>query len=268
MGSGRAREPEPGDIDARSPRDRFITVYGRMPVLEALEDERLTVDKVVLARNAHGPSVDAIVEAGRRRGVKIERAAPDRVTRISRNGRHDQGVVADVEAPGVAELGGWLRADPGVTGVLVLDGVTNPANVGMVLRTTAAFGFACVLPRIGSPDLGPLVIKASAGVAFFATVLRAPTAVDAIAALLDAGWPVVGLDASAPVSVFEPLPEQIAFVLGSETLGVSDAVADLIPAWRAVPLVGGVESLNVAVTAGVVCAEAARQRSRPSGTPR
>ena len=251
--------------DRRSPRDRFITVYGRMPVLEALHDNRLAIGKVVLARNVHGASVDEIIDVARRRGVRLDRASGDEVTRISRNGRHDQGVVADVEAPGVAELDTWLAGHRPheMGGVLVLDGITNPANVGMMLRTAAAFGFATVLPRLGVPDLGPLVVKASAGVAFFATVLRAPTAADAAAALAQAGVVVVGLAAHADAArtVFEPLPRPAAFVLGSETDGVSAAVADQVTEWRTIPMAGGVESLNVAVAAGIVCAETARQRA-------
>jgi 23S rRNA (guanosine2251-2'-O)-methyltransferase len=251
--------------DRRSPRDRFITVYGRMPVLEALHDERLAIGKVVLARHVHGASVDEIVAQARRRGVRLDRASGEDVTRISRNGRHDQGVVADVEAPGMAELDAWLavRRPHEIGGVLVLDGITNPANVGMMLRSAAAFGFATVLPRVGVPDLGPLVVKASAGVAFFATVLRAPTAVDAVSAIAQAGVHVVGLAARAESArtLFDALPHPAAFVLGGETDGVSPAVAGHVAEWRTIPMAGGVESLNVAVAAGVVCAEAARQRA-------
>ncbi len=238
-----------------------------MPVLEALRDERLAVAKVVMAGNVHGSSVDDIIAAAHRRGVRVDRASADQVTRISRNGRHDQGVVADVEAPGVVELGDWLAVHQlsGMGNVLVLDGITNPANVGLVLRTAAAFGFATVLPRLGVPGLGPLVVKASAGVAFFATVLRAPTAMQATAALAQAGARVVGLAADSAEPVFHPLPHPTVFVLGGETNGVSGVVADQVAEWRAIPMAVGVESLNVAVAAGIVCAEAVRQRDQALG---
>src|SRR3954453_17386234 len=125
-----------------SPRDRFITVYGRIAVMEALDDERVTVDKVLVARNAHGDTVDAILDRARHRGVRVERTTQERVTRISRNGRHDQGVVADVAAPGLAELDEWLAANPAPSraSLVVLDGVTNPSNVGMIIRAVTAAG--------------------------------------------------------------------------------------------------------------------------------
>lgn len=265
-----------------SPRDRFVTVFGRMPVLEALLDDTIVVDKVVLARSAHGPSVDELVSAARRRGVRVERADATRVTRLSRNGRHDQGVVADVVAPGLADLDTWLaaseqaqdrtagtgqpsgRADGPAVDVVVLDGVTNPANVGMVLRVATAAGLAVALPRQGSPDLGPLVVKASAGIAFRARVLRCTTAADGCRALAAAGWSLTALDAAAPETIWEPLPERVALVLGGETGGISPAVAEMVAARRAIPLEAGVGSLNVATAAAVAVFELHRQR-RVSG---
>jgi len=251
-------------VTAGSPRDRFVTVYGRMPVLEALLDETLVVDKVVLARPAHGASVDDLVAAAHRRGVRVERADASRVTRLSRNGRHDQGVVADVVAPGLADLDAWLAGEAtgvaGVTDVVVLDGVTNPANVGMVLRVATGAGMAVALPRQGAPDLGPLVVKASAGVAFRARVLRCATAVAGCRSLAAAGWTLVALDAAAPTAIWEPLPRPVALVLGGETGGLDPAVAALAVDRRSIPLEAGVESLNVATAAAVAAFELRRQR--------
>jgi 23S rRNA (guanosine2251-2'-O)-methyltransferase len=231
-----------------------------MPVLEALLDPSLVVDKVVLARSASGPSVDDIVRAAGRRGPRVERADATRVTRLSRNGRHDQGVVADVVAPGLADLAAWLADGPPATDVVVLDGVTNPANVGMVVRVATAAGLAVALPRQGSPDLGPLVVKASAGVAFRATVLRCATAADGCRALAAAGWTLVGLEAGAPATVWDPLPEPVALVLGGETGGIGAEAAALLADRRSIPLRAGVESLNLATAAAVAAFELLRQR--------
>lgn len=242
-----------------------MTVYGRMPVLEALLDESLAVDKVVLARSAHGPSVDDVVEAARRRGVRVERADATRVTRLSRNGRHDQGVVADIVAPGLADLGAWAASPGADVDVVVLDGVTNPANVGLVLRVATAAGMAVALPRQGSPDLGPLVVKASAGVAFRATVLRCPNAADGCRTLAASGWSIIGLDAAASATIWEPLPPRVALVLGGETGGVGPAVEAQLDDRRSIPLEAGVDSLNVATAAAVAVFELRRQRA--AGTP-
>jgi 23S rRNA (guanosine2251-2'-O)-methyltransferase len=139
----------------------------------------------------------------------------------------------------------------------VLDGVTNPGNVGMVIRTATGAGLdGVVLPRAGSPDVGPLVVKASAGVAFRAAVYRCATAAAGVARLRGAGVEVVGLRADAPSLFDAELGERVAFVRGNETGGVS---VDC-DRWLSIPMANGVESLNVAVAAGVVSYEIARRR--------
>jgi 23S rRNA (guanosine2251-2'-O)-methyltransferase len=231
-----------------------VTVYGRMAVLEALEAGG--VELVLLARNARGDTVDDIVRLAGERGVTLRKVAPEKVTRMSGNGRHDQGVVAEVAAPGLRPLAELLATTTPDT-VLVLDGVTNPQNVGMIIRTVAAAGLdGVVLPEAGSPGVGPLVVKASAGVAFRATILSTPTAADAVEQLRAAGLTVIGLRAEAPSLYDGALPQRAAWVLGGEHDGVTVDVDE----WRSLPLANGVESLNVAVTAGIVAYELVRAR--------
>jgi 23S rRNA (guanosine2251-2'-O)-methyltransferase len=258
--------------EPRSPKDRFITVYGRMPVLEVLQDPALTVDKVVLADSAHGSSVDRIRTLARRRGVELRTATAHRVKVLAGNGKHDQGVLADVVAPGMELVEDFVQrpgttSGPGSDTVLVLDAVTNPQNVGMILRTATAAGLAgVVLPRFGSPGVDPLVVKASAGVAYRAPILRCRTAADGVRTLKDAGWRIAGLDGGAPDDLYGTrLPAATAFVLGNETEGVSQDVAALVDVWVSIPMAGGVESLNVASAAAVVAFELLRRRLADPG---
>jgi 23S rRNA (guanosine2251-2'-O)-methyltransferase len=233
-----------------------------MPVLEALLDPRAAVRRVVIARRAQGDAVTRIVAAAADREVRVEWADAARVTRLSRNGRHDQGVVAEVASPGLAELDEWLAGRAGPVHVLLLDGLTNPSNVGMLIRSATAAGLdGVVLPRAGSPDVGPLVVKASAGVALSATVLRAGDGGAAAGALRRGGVELVGLAAGSGVAVWDvPLGERVALVLGNETTGVSADVAAQVQRWCTIPLAGGVESLNVAVAGAVAAFELARRR--------
>lgn len=251
--------------DAVSPKDRFVTVYGRKPVLEALADRALAVDKVVLAENAHGPAVREILDAAAGRGVPVRRASAHRVKVLAGNGRHDQGVLADVVAPRMRPLDAFL-ADlrSGAASVLVLDQITNPANVGMILRTATAAGLAgVVLPRRGVPSVDPLVVKASAGVAFHAPMLRCASADGACSALREAGFEVLGLAGSEGSDLFSArLRPRSAFVLGNETSGVSPAVRTLVQRWLSIPMSGGVESLNVASAAAVLSFELVRRRQQ------
>lgn len=246
-----------------SPRDRFVTVYGRKPVLEALADRALDVDKVLLAEGARGEGAERITRAARDRGVPVRRASPHRIKVLAGNGKQDQGVLADVLAPRMRTLASALASDDPPGTVLLLDGITTQANVGMILRTATAAGIdGIVLPRRGVAGIDPLVIKASAGIAFHAPILRAGTARHAADELAGAGYPLFGLRAAAESLYCRALPPRAAFVLGSESEGVSAAVEERVGGWVSIPMSGGVESLNVASAAAVLCFELAR-RSAP-----
>ncbi|MHA6785102.1 TrmH family RNA methyltransferase [Pseudonocardia saturnea] len=249
--------------DPRSPKDTFITVYGRKPVLEALDDASLRVDKVIVAEGLRGEPVRAILDAARSRGVPVQRASAHRVKVLAGNGRHDQGVLADVVAPRMAPVAEFLDdLAPGAPAtVLVLDRVTNPANVGMILRSATAAGVdGVLLPRRGVPAIDPLVVKASAGVAFRAPVLRAGTVEEGCEALRAAGFTLYGLDAGGDSLIDAELPSRVALVLGNETDGLSDTVRPYLDGVLAIPMHGGVESLGVASAAAVAAFELARRR--------
>ena len=257
-----------GGAAGRSPKDTFITVYGRMPVLEVLQDASLDVDKVLVADNARGESLDRILALARRREVGVRTVAPHRVKLLAGNGKQDQGVLADVVAPKMRTLAEFIasrQARPGAKcQVLVLDGVNNPSNVGMIIRTATAAGLAgVVLPRAGSPDVDPLVIKASAGVAFRASIIRCRTGAEAAEELSRAGFRVYGLSGGARTSVYaEEVPDRAAFVLGNETVGLGRETERWVDRWLSIPMAGGVESLNVASAAAVLCFDLVR-RAQP-----
>lgn len=245
----------------RAPKTPHLTVYGRKPVLEALRDPSRPVVKVILATNAEGAIVREIETLARAAGVRVAHAAPGRVKALAGNARHDQGVVADIEARALQTLEEWLGAGPPTGHLLLLDGVHNPQNVGLILRVAAAMGFAgTILPRVGTPDVGPLVIKASAGVAFQARVLRCRTAEEGAKRLREAGVELFGLAAARGT----PLPgaalaAPAAFVVGDETAGVSPEVETLVQEWVSIPMAAGVESLNVATAVAILGYELRRR---------
>jgi 23S rRNA (guanosine2251-2'-O)-methyltransferase len=257
--SGARGGPEPA---GRSPKDTFITVYGRKPVLEALHDGQLRVDKVIMADGLRGEPVRVITAAARDRGVPVQRASAHRVKVLAGNGRHDQGVLADVVAPRMAPVAEFLaELAPGApASVLVLDRLTNPSNVGMILRSSTAAGLdGILLPRRGVPAIDPLVVKASAGVAFRAPVLRSGTVEEGCAELAAAGFTVYGLDAGGASLLEAELPARVALVLGNETDGLSESVRSLVDGLLAIPMHGGVESLGVASAGAVAAFELARR---------
>lgn len=250
--------------DEGSPKDRFVTVYGFRPVLAALADKRLEVDKVLVAEGARGPSVREIVTAAQERQVPVHRAPPHRITLLSGSSRHDNGVLADVVAPRMRTLAAALavKHHERPCTLLVLDGVRTPANVGMILRTATAAGLdGVVVPHHGVAGIDPLVVKASAGVAFHAPVLRCETSGEAAERLVEAGYTVIGLAGDGEESLYSlPFPSYVAFVLGGETAGVSEAVRPYVAQWMRIPMAGDVESLNVASAAAVLAFEVVRRR--------
>ncbi len=248
----------------KHPRDRWITVYGRKPVLEALLDPSLTVDKLLVARSARGDVVQDILRAAKKRGVSVRRVDEREVNRLSKNARQDQGVVADVEAPAMDSLEGWLPGAPAVAHLLALDGVTTPANLGLCIRSVAAAGLeGLVLPRVGNAGLDPLVLKASAGTAFRAPILRCAALTPALDTLREAGFAVIALAGGGDDALFGlPLPDRAVFVLGSESLGVSPDTLQRAERRVRIPMASGIESLNVACAATLVAFEVVRARAR------
>jgi 23S rRNA (guanosine2251-2'-O)-methyltransferase len=242
------------------PRDRFITVYGRKPVLEVLEEPGLAVRRVFVARGARGESVEVIRRAAAQRGVAVIEKSAAEVSRISRRPNQDQGVAADVEAPSMRALDDYLgelgeaSEDMSASKLLALDNVTTPANVGMILRTATVLGLdGVILPRRGCPEIGPLVIKASAGVAFRAPILRCAELSDALSECKLRGFAVYGLSDAGQHELSATRPRTRAvFVLGNETEGIGEAVQPLVDEWVRIAMARPGDSLNVASAAAIV----------------
>lgn len=248
------------------PRDRYITVYGRKPVLEVLARDESKPARVFIAKNARGDMIRQIRAAAEARGVEVLVKSAPEVSRISRRPKQDQGVAADVEAPSMGPLTAYLEelGDDAPARLLALDHVTTPANVGMILRSATVLGLAgVILPRRGAPEVGPLVIKASAGVAFRARVLRCAELVDGLSEAKLRGFCVYGLSDRGTTSLgaLEPRERSI-FVLGNETDGVGESVTPLIDEWIQIPMASDGDSLNVAAAAAVL-AYAIGPASRP-----
>ncbi|MAS40893.1 MAG: 23S rRNA (guanosine(2251)-2'-O)-methyltransferase RlmB [Porticoccaceae bacterium] len=236
--------------------ERLITVYGRKPVLEILRDPALQVRRLHLAHsNRRDATITELEELARARGIEIHSHSREALARISRNGRQDQGVAADLDCPSHRDYRELLSAAPAQPlRLLALDQVTNPQNLGMIIRTLCASPLdGLLLPRRGCAPLSPLVIKASAGTLFHCPLWRCETLPEALRELGAAGTEIAVLaaDAEQPLSTFQP-SGSVVYVLGNETHGISAQISALARHRLSIPLARGVESLNVAVTAGLV----------------
>jgi 23S rRNA (guanosine2251-2'-O)-methyltransferase len=248
--------PQAAYAERRAYYRRLLTVYGRKAVLEALCDASLAPRTLHLARsNRAAAIVNELRELAERRDVAVREHSRAELSRISRNGRQDQGVALDVHCPRMQELEDFLAAGATArSALLALDGVSNPQNMGMALRSATAAGIDGILyADRGNPALGPLVIKASAGTVFRAPLLRCTDIAAAATHCMAAGYTLYRLDASAPVSLFDTtFAERALLVLGGESDGISPALRDLQGTDLSIPMASGVESLNVAVSAALV----------------
>ncbi|WP_439101694.1 TrmH family RNA methyltransferase [Congregibacter sp.] len=246
----------------RQERRRFLTIYGRKAVLEALQDQHMDCRILHMAHsNRGGGVIRDIQRAAQARGLDCRDHSREELARISRNGRQDQGVALDVYCPAMRELHDYINGilTSGMADtpqrLLALDGVTNPQNMGMVIRSAAAAGIEGLLyADRGNPALGPLVIKASAGTVFRAPLLRCESILQGARQLSDAGFDLYRLQADGRRSLFdnEGFARQALFVLGGESDGISRELSALPGENLGIPMSNGVESLNVAVSGALV----------------
>lgn len=237
-----------------------IVVFGRRVVLEALAADTVEPLELRIAEPTPGELRHALRQAARRRGVEAEVVPVPAVTALSGAPRHDQGVALRIRLLGVTGVEGFVagrtgRAARAPTRLLAFDGLTNSQNIGMIVRTAVATGIDGLLwPTVGVPWVNGLVVKASAGAVLRAPIVRCESLAEGLAGLQGAGFACVGLDARAATALdaWTP-PHRVAFCIGNETSGLSDAVRGLLDDTVGIPMTGGVESLNVAVAASLVC---------------
>ena len=236
---------------------KMLTVYGRKPALEALRDPQLQCHALHLADNNRAGGIIAdLQQLAASRGVPVRQHSRAALARISKNGKQDQGVAVDIACPAFQTLDDFLPrlARERSQRLLALDGISNPANLGMIVRSACAGGIDAILwsPR-GNAALGPLVVKASAGTLYRAPLVICPELPAALQACGDGGSAICILAADGETSVFDYRPAgNSVFVLGNETEGVSAAVRQLADTSLFIPMANGVESLNVAVTASLI----------------
>ncbi|MBT8138628.1 MAG: RNA methyltransferase [Gammaproteobacteria bacterium] len=247
----------PAYLDRKREMGRMLTIYGRKPVLEALQDKQLDIRRVHLAdSNRQGGIIDSIIELSTRRDIPIARHERKALSRISRNAKQDQGVAADLALPSLQ----WLdeidkaKATAPNARFLLCDGISNPQNLGMIIRSVAAAGISgLIVPQQGNASISPLVIKASAGAVFRCPLYISPDIDSAVSCLHELGIALYTLSADAGLSIKkQQINGAAAFVLGNETEGPGAVAKKASSASFFIPMANGVESLNVAVTAALV----------------
>lgn len=218
-------------------------------------------------RETRNERVLQLAARARDTGLRAEPVELHRLDELTAGGVH-QGVLVRLKALEPADLKAIARRQPqGGALVLLLDGVTDPQNVGAVLRTAVAVGVeAVVLPRRRGALLTPGVHRASAGLSFVAPVAAPQNLALAVGTLKEAGYWVVAAAAgpgSQPATGFD-WPQKCALVLGSEGEGVSRLLLRDSDFRVALPMDPRVESLNVGVACGALAYLFRRQWPAPT----
>jgi 23S rRNA (guanosine2251-2'-O)-methyltransferase len=240
-------------------------IFGIHAVLEALQTPRRRVTRVVVAAGRRDQKIATIVAAARRAGIVVQRSPRASLDRHSGGGAH-QGVVAWV-ASSVYETAESVVSSASTPALfVVLDGVEDPRNLGAVIRAAAAaWADGLFIPERGATGITAATVKTAAGAVDRVPIARIGNVVSFIKSLKQRGIWVVGLDPEGgqPWTEFD-LSLPVAIVLGGEGRGLRRLARETCDAILTIPLSPRVESLNLAVAAGVVLFEAVRQRT-PSG---
>ncbi|MGV4984376.1 23S rRNA (guanosine(2251)-2'-O)-methyltransferase RlmB [Streptomyces sp. NPDC001709] len=242
-------------------------VVGRNPVVEALREGVPANTLYVQQFIDNDERVrEALQLAAERGGINLMEAPRPELDRMT-NGLNHQGLVLQVPPYEYAHPEDLADAayDEGADPLIVaLDGVTDPRNLGAVVRSVSAFGgHGVVVPERRSAGMTAGAWKTSAGTAARTPVARATNLTRTLEAYKKAGITVVGLaaDGEAELGDLEALDGPVVIVVGSEGKGLSRLVGETCDFRVRIPMPGGAESLNAGVAAGIVLYEAARRRS-------
>ena len=244
--------------------DDVELVLGRNPVVECLRaGVPATALYVALGADSDERLTESVTRAADTGIPILEVPKPD-LDRMSTNGLH-QGIALQVPPYDYAHPDDMLKSattDVSPAMLVALDNISDPRNLGAIVRSVSAFGgHGVLIPQRRSASVTAVAWRTSAGAAARLPVARATNLNRTLKDWANAGLQVVGLDARGDITIDElDGSGPILVVVGSEGKGLSRLVRENCDAIVSIPMAGPTESLNASVAAGVVLAEIARQR--------
>ncbi len=248
----------------RRSRASSEVVAGRNAVVEALRADVPVTTMYVAGRIDADDRVREALKTASERGIPVLETPRGELDRLTDGAVH-QGLAVQVPPYEYAHPGDLADPEaPGVPLVVALDGITDPRNLGAVIRSVAAFGgHGVVVPERRSVGMTASAWKTSAGAAARVPIALAPNLVRALEDYRRAGFFVLGLDMDGDVALpaLDLASEPLVVVVGSEGRGLSRLVRETCDQIVSIPMSSAVESLNAGVAAGVTLYEIARQRA-------
>ena len=237
-------------------------VTGQHPVEELLSSRLQQPRKILLSEAVPDKVRDGFAARAKTAGVPCL-SCPREEWHRRTGEREGGGIAAEIMEFRYADLKAWVASFSRREAVFLLDGITDPHNLGTVLRNARAFGFSgIVIPRDRSCPVTPAVFRASAGAAAHVPVVQVTNLARAIEGLQESGFWVhaAATDGETDLSSFVPAT-RTGFVLGSEEVGIRRLVREKCDGTLRIPMERGIDSLNVGVASGILayCTRVARQ---------
>lgn len=235
---------------------------GRNAILEALRNDRDMEKLFVLRGNVEG-TIKKIIAQASQKGVVIQEVSRQKLDELSQTKNH-QGVIAIVSSHNYAEIEDILQnaKDKGEPPfIVILDGITDPHNLGAIIRTAECAGaHGVIIPKRRSVGLNATVGKTSAGAIEYMPVARVTNIVKTMEQLKKQGLWFACADMKGLDYFDTDMKGALGLVIGSEGEGVSRLVKENCDFTVAIPMYGKIASLNASVAAGLLMYEIVRQR--------
>lgn len=241
-----------------------MQIEGKNQVRELLSSDK-TIEKISVIDGTRDDEIRSLLKVAKDKGVKIEyieRKALDKMSVTS----HHQGIIATVTEFKYADLDKVIentKANHEDLLLLILDGVSDPHNLGSVIRVAECAGVtAIVIPKNRAVSVNETVVRVSTGASEHVSVCKVTNINSTIEYLKEKGVFVYAADMDGDEMYKTNLKGDIAIVVGSEGFGVSKLTRKLCDGIISIPMYGKVNSLNASVSAGIVVYEAIRQRRK------
>ena len=230
-------------------------VYGIHPVIQILSSGKRQVWQLFVDKTRKGKQIEELARAASKRGIGMTRVDGTDIDRLTPRGVNHQGVALKTEKMSVMSISDALEAEENIKGAvwLALDEVTDPQNLGSILRSAACLGVSTiVLPTRRTVGITAMVHKAASGALEHLRIAEVGNLNQTILQLKDKGFWIYGTDMGGTplhkVSYAKPL----LLVIGSENSGIRQKTTQHCHDVLSIPQKGGVESLNAACAASII----------------
>ena len=238
-------------------------IEGRNPIIEALKNNR-PIEKIMVNKASKEGSIKKILAMAKENKVIIQEVDRHKLDEMSESHAH-QGVIAitsDYRYYDLDEILEIPRQNGEDPFFIILDGITDPHNLGSIIRTADAVGaHAVIIPKRRSVQITPIVAKASAGAVEYLPVCKVTNIVNTIKTLKENGLWIAAVDMDGQTFYQQNLGGPLGLVVGSEGEGISRLVKQNCDFTVSMPMSGNVISLNASVAGGILLYEVYRQRN-------